>query len=766
MQSWLPAYSTLCALMLLSGCGKDPKQIAREFTDKGRTFVRQNKIGDATINFQRAVQADPQFGEAYLELGRLQARGRMPGEALTNLSQAAALLPDNIDARVEICNLLLPAYLADRAQPGNVERLKSLAQQLAERKPDHPEVLRIRALIASRDKDRERARDLLEKARASQPDNPEVTMALAVHHIESGRRDVGEKMAAEVIERSPTYVPAYDLLSIHYLRLKDPARAEKIMRLKVSNNPDQPAFAVELARFLWANGRRGEAKSSVDQELQKHPDQPELWRDAGDLYISAGELDAGIAVFRQAAQRMPSSELLFRKRIVAAYNGAGDSAKGLAELNGLIESHPDDTDSRAARGIALLDSRSSSNLAGAVEDLKAAIAKDPKTAVYHYHLGRALAASQQLQAARLELLESLKLNPRLTSARIAVAELALRAGNNNEALSQASEVIRFAPQERTARLVKALALSGLDRGAEARSELLQLQRDFPEDPEVMLALGAQNVLDRKFKDAEGFFNTHWRPESGDYRPLRVLVENYAARGLWDQALSRIQKEIDARPSAMELKLLLATTATRAGRTQLAIDSWMRLHQYNPAEPRVIAELGRLLVLERRYQEAFGMLQKGREANPDNPDILALVGQVQEALGNYAAAEASYRRSLQLAPQSPAVLNNLGYLLADRGSNLDEALQHAQSAAKLYPADTVMDTLGYVYLKRGNHETAADVFSKLVSKSPQNVMFRYHLGLALKARGDKAGARQHFQAALSADPAGAKASEIRSLLATL
>ena len=61
----------------------------------------------------------------------------------------------------------------------------------------------------------------------------------------------------------------------------------------------------------------------------------------------------------------------------------------------------------------------------AIEDLKLSIKSEPNHAIVHYYLGLAYQASENLQAAKTELGESLKLNPNLDMARLALSAIYL-----------------------------------------------------------------------------------------------------------------------------------------------------------------------------------------------------------------------------------------------------------------------------------------------------------------------------------------------------
>jgi predicted Zn-dependent protease len=77
-----------------------------------------------------------------------------------------------------------------------------------------------------------------------------------------------------------------------------------------------------------------------------------------------------------------------------------------------------------------------------------------------------------------------------------------------------------------------------------------------------------------------------------------------------------------------------------------------------------------------------------------------------------------------------------------------------------------DTLGSIYLKRGLKDSALQVFQNLTRQNPKNPTFRYHLGMALLATGDNAGAKNELNEALIHQPSPDQRRTIAELLAKL
>ena len=151
----------------------------------------------------------------------------------------------------------------------------------------------------------------------------------------------------------------------------------------------------------------------------------------------------------------------------------------------------------------------------------------------------------------------------------------------------------------------------------------------------------------------------------------------------------------------------------------------------------------------------------------------------DARHEYDNAVDNYRKALERDPNAAIAANNLAWLYATQGKgNIDEAVRLSQGVVqKNSTIAGFTDTLGWIYYKKGLNGVAIEQLQKAVAldettaqkmnTSPSPV-YRYHLGMALKAKGDNEGAKREIGLALRlGDKTGfADAEEARKVLATL
>jgi tetratricopeptide (TPR) repeat protein len=132
--------------------------------------------------------------------------------------------------------------------------------------------------------------------------------------------------------------------------------------------------------------------------------------------------------------------------------------------------------------------------------------------------------------------------------------------------------------------------------------------------------------------------------------------------------------------------------------------------------------------------------------------------LEDSRKNYDTAADNYRKALEKDQNAVVAANNLAWLYAVYGKgNLDEAVRLAQGVIQKNPnVAGFTDTLGWIYYKKGLYGAAAEQLQKAVSldeaaarnvNASPSATYHYHLGMALKAKGDKAGSRRELEAAL-------------------
>src|SRR5579863_2220264 len=96
-----PSVIALSSILLLAGC-----RSAYNYFERGNTAFAQGRFQEASLDYRKAVQKDPSFGEAYYRAGLAELKLNKAAEALQDLQTAVQLLPANDAAKTDLTNLM------------------------------------------------------------------------------------------------------------------------------------------------------------------------------------------------------------------------------------------------------------------------------------------------------------------------------------------------------------------------------------------------------------------------------------------------------------------------------------------------------------------------------------------------------------------------------------------------------------------------------------------------------------------------------------
>src|SRR5258708_1262134 len=118
------AILTALSLIVLTGCSRNPAAVRDRNIHAGQKYFDQHKYDEASLEFRRALQADPRSADAEYRLGLSYIQLRRWAEAYRAFDQAVAIDPANMNARVQLAELDLASNRLQEAQQQADEILK------------------------------------------------------------------------------------------------------------------------------------------------------------------------------------------------------------------------------------------------------------------------------------------------------------------------------------------------------------------------------------------------------------------------------------------------------------------------------------------------------------------------------------------------------------------------------------------------------------------------------------------------------------------
>ena len=568
------------------------------------------------------------------------------------------------------------------------------------------------------------------------------------------------------IDQEKTFGAAYDRLYYQYMIDKQPDEAEKILKLKVANNPKSSGYLIQLATHYVVMNRRSDMEAVI-HNLADEKQFPDGHLMAGDFYLfrlrqfepAKQQYQAGMAAF-------PKDKTTYQKRLIELYATSGSNAEANQLADALLKENPKDTDAIAMHAALLLNGGKPDQIKQAAIDLQGLVSKNPTNHLLRFNYARALLAQGQVEPARLQLEDAIKSRPDFVAARELLARVYLVKQDPAKALQVADDLLQIDPRNLTGHLTRSAALLAIKDIDKARQELNVISQLYPDNPDARYQIGLLAWQDKDYKKAEQTFGALYR-DNHDSRGLLGITETMASQNHLADAIKEMDKAVAAEPDRQDLKLARANFYVRAERYDEAIATFKALLEKQPNSADLLFRLGEAYRRKGDINLAADAFRKSSQAAPNSTIPLVQLGLILETIGPVDQAKAVYEQILKLEPNNPIALNNLAYRKAEEGLDLDAALTMAQRARQLAPNATAMaDTVGWIYIKKNMSGEAERIFKDLVNKDPANSTFRYHYGLALKQKGDKVSARREFETALKGKPSKDEAGKIQDALKSL
>ncbi|HEX8000665.1 MAG TPA: tetratricopeptide repeat protein [Pyrinomonadaceae bacterium] len=766
----------LVAVLAFSGC-KNAEASKAEHLKRGDQFLKEKKFQEASIEFRNAIQIDDKLAAAHWGLAQAYEGLQRYAEAVQEIQRTIDLDPNHLDSRVRLGNY----YMIGR-QP-NIAEAERLAKEVLAKDPNFIEghILMATVLYAQDKAHPERALAELNRA----------------------------------IEIDPKRVESYLSLARFYTTINDGKKAEETLKRAVDVNPSSALAHAEYGRFLVAQNRAGEAESEFKKAVEVEPASREPRMALGSFYIINKQLDKAEEVYKALAEMekdKPDGRALLadfystinrpddairvyqeiltqspdytrgRYRLGEIMLGRGDTQGAAAQVAEVLKKNEHDSQGlllRARISMQANDSRA------AIEDLKEVLKQEPNSRSGLYYMADANYRIRQFDMARSYAADLDKYYPDWLPAKLMQVQINLESGDAKNALRLANELnerlAKSAPDYETSpqMLVELRAKALTARGSAqlslgdmkaARADLMAAKELAPNDPSSYVNLAILSLKENKADEAAGFYDQALKLDGSNFESLSGLIIIYNSQKKLDQAHARLDQALSAQPNSAPLHYLKAEIYGYERNAEGAERELRRALELEPKYLAAYSKLAALYINTNQVDRAIAEYRNIVARDPNSAFAYSLMGLLEHGRGNFDAAVENYRKALELDPNSLEAANNLAWLYAVEGKgNMDEAVRLAQGVVQKRPdIPGFADTLGWVYYKQGLHSAAVEQLEKVVARDANNATYRFHLGMALAGKGDKAAARAELERALRLGEKGgfAETDEARRTLATL
>jgi len=299
----------------------------------GTALLGKSDAASARKQWQLALEKDPKFVPAMLNLAALEMREHHPDMAEKRYHQALEHDEHNFQALVALAKLA-----ADR---GDAEQTVKRLEQAREHNPTalQPRLALARYYLGRRNGPS--ALRVAAEARDLMPDDPQALLLLGGSQLATGNAGAAKEALKRLVELQPKLPEAHYQLALAHGQLAEDDAARAALKRALEIKADYAAAEIALAWLELRGGHADKALAMADKLLRIHPESPQVHALRGQVLSVQGKFKQAIASYEAAFARERSPLMAINLHAVKLQSG--DRVGAYAVLEHWLKEHPNDT---------------------------------------------------------------------------------------------------------------------------------------------------------------------------------------------------------------------------------------------------------------------------------------------------------------------------------------------------------------------------------------------------------------------------------------
>ncbi len=770
----------VAVVTLVMGCAS-PEDKKQAFKEKGDTLFEQAAYDKARLEYQNAVQIDPQFTAAHFALAKTLFQLKNFKGAYNALQRTIELDSEHLEARAKLGRILLAGKAVEKASDQAEAILKSnpdhlngnllkasilffqgefihgdgILERLFAAEPRNPDLFMMGVSSARRHRDNDREKTLLEKGTSLYPDHMGLILLTAQMH--AGQKDWAG--VARAFERAIVLNPKVlryrlDLAKVS-LAQDRVAQARDILDRALAELGGNDHDRLAIAKFWISAGKLDQARGLLEDGLAKTPDTPDFTLVLADIHGRLKQLDKAEAVLRRGLEQLADLDSpggISMKTSLAKFLLAGSRRKeGRQLVEEVLAADPKNMDARYMKGTLLLMENDGPGAATEFrtvvqnypDALKAQLslarahlmAKEPELALnvldkacsHRSKKGTLLKAMAQIymgqkrsDQAEALLIQAMEEDPAISGPHMDLGDFYLACKRHDEALNSYRRALDVAPDKVLPYIRQANVHGVLGQHDKALAILTQGHGALPHAPQIVLS----------------------------------LVKVHLALGQKDQAEHVCRNQVKAHPDQAFAHKLLGDVLISRKKFDSALNSLGKASDLAPEWGGPYDSMARIYLLRDDAETAIEKFETAVDKTPGNKTAWMVLAGIHTAKKDFVKAARVYEQAFKHNPDLWSAANNLACAIAETSKERDKleiALAYARKALDLNPeSGLVLDTLGWIQFLLGEADPAREILKKAMDRQPDNPVIHYHMAVVLDFLKEFKRARYHLEQALAAD----------------
>ena len=508
---------------------------------------------------------------------------------------------------------------------GKADEAKKILLQVIAANPRRPTDLAMAGELFMQSGDLPRAQNLLERSESIKPSS-HAELLLAITYMKQKQTEKAKQLLDTAMKRDPKNTEVFRAVAQFFREEHDYKSAIAILQKAPVKNADvmsELGYTYELA------GMKKESADTYEKAAGMAPKSTNVQLAAAQAQLRVGNLDKTRTFLARAEQLDANYYRLHAIR--------GDLAKierrdndAVHEYLAALAAMPEGP----AEGI-LYPTQLRLNLIDTYRDLEDDAASQQQINIAQRELAK-------IQVTGPEQVEYLRLRG------------ALKALGNDFSGAEADlkQALQLDPQNDNVTLQYGSLLWKIGRKQEARQMYTTLLKRDEKNRYALEALGYLSRDDGDNKAAEGFFTRMAAAYPNDYVPYMALGDLYTAMKEYDRAQASYEKAHSLAPTNSQIVASGSNAAIEAGKVDLAGQWVARATGAMKNDPRIMRETERYLFLKGKYAESARLGEQAVQKLPRDRDAAVYLAYDYYNLGRYDEVLALVSRYEAVLPREP------------------------------------------------------------------------------------------------------------------
>ncbi len=270
---------------------------------KGNEAMAAGDYDEAIDYFDRALQLDPDFADAYNNMGVAFFENDEPGMALENYNRAIRLKPDYYEAIMNRSNAF--------SELGRVESALADLEVIRQAFPDTSIVHFARGLVLTKAKDYNRAIGAFNMAGQIDQSNVEVPVNIGTIHYYQKNFDSAKYFLDIALKIDPTQGSAYNTLALIAMDEMNSSLALELINKALDQAPDDPYFLNNRGFIYLQMDSLARGEADINESIRIDPFNGWAYRNRAILRLKQEQFEAALGLLKRAIYEDTEVDLVY-----------------------------------------------------------------------------------------------------------------------------------------------------------------------------------------------------------------------------------------------------------------------------------------------------------------------------------------------------------------------------------------------------------------------------------------------------------------------